>query len=72
MKKQILAALAISVFAVACTKSTSKTEQVENPDGSVTTTTTTVTETPSGVVDTSKVNKAKEDVKAKLDEPEIK
>jgi len=68
MRKQILAAMAISVlFMVACTKSTTKTEQVENPDGSVTTTTTTVTET-SAHVDTSKINKAKEDVKVKVDE----
>lgn len=67
MKKQIFAALIISAFIVSCTKSTTKTEQVENPDGSVTTTTTTVTESSAGIVDTSKINKTKEDVKTKVD-----
>lgn len=58
MKNQILSAVAISILAVSCTKSTTKTEQVENPDGSVTTTTTTVTETSTGV-DSTKINETK-------------
>ncbi|MBT2621398.1 MULTISPECIES: hypothetical protein [Chryseobacterium] len=67
MKKQILTVLMAAGLVVSCTKSTTKTEQVENPDGSVTTTSTTVTQSPTDIVDTSKVNKAKEDVKAKVD-----
>ena len=61
MKKQILAAFAISAFIVSCTQSTTKTEKVENPDGS--SITTTVTESQTGFVDTAKVDKAKSDVK---------
>lgn len=61
MKKQILAAFAVSAFVISCTQSTSKTETVENPDGSVTTITT--TESQTGFVDTTKVDKAKSDVK---------
>ena len=61
MKKQILASLAASAIIVSCTQSTTKTEKVENPDGS--TTTTTVTESSTGFVDTAKVGKAKSDVK---------
>ncbi len=51
MKKHILAAFAVSAVIVSCTKSTSKTEKIENPDGSVTTTTT--TESQTGLVDTA-------------------
>jgi len=65
MKKQILAATAILAFFISCTKSTTKTEKMENPDGSITTTT--VTETKSGLVDSSKVDNAKQDVKNTLD-----
>lgn len=65
MKKQILAAIAVSLFIVSCTKSTSKTETTENPDGSVTTTT--VTETTSGIIDTSKIDKARNDIKSGVD-----
>lgn len=61
MKKHILAAFAASAFIVSCTQSTTKTEKVENPDGS--STTTTVTESHTGFVDTAKVDKAKSDVK---------
>ncbi|MDF2933858.1 MAG: hypothetical protein K0R36_3189 [Chryseobacterium sp.] len=61
MKKQIITAFAVSAFIISCTQSTSKTEKVENPDGSVTTTTT--TESRTGFVDTAKVDKAKSDVK---------
>lgn len=67
MKKQIVTALMIAGLVISCTKSTTKTEQVENPDGSVTTTSTTITQTPTNLVDSSKVNKAKEDVKTKVD-----
>ncbi|MDR6514917.1 hypothetical protein [Chryseobacterium camelliae] len=66
MKKQILAGLLVSVMVASCTKSTIKTEQVENPDGSVTTTTT-VTEN-TGLVDTSKVNEARQNAKVKAHE----
>jgi predicted small secreted protein len=61
MKKQIIAAFAASALIVSCTQSTTKTEKIENPDGS--TTTTTVTESSTGFVDTAKVDKAKSDVK---------
>ncbi|MCU7617457.1 hypothetical protein NZ698_09625 [Chryseobacterium sp. PBS4-4] len=61
MKKQIIAAFAVSAFIVSCTQSTSKTETVENQDGS--SVTTTVTESRTGFVDTAKVEKAKSDVK---------
>lgn len=67
MKKQIVTALMVAGLVVSCTKSTTKTEQVENPDGSITTTSTTVTQSPADIVDTTKINKAKEDVKAKVD-----
>lgn len=66
MKKQIVTALMVAGLVVSCTKSTTKTEQVENPDGSVTTTSTTVTQEGPGV-DTARVNEAREDVKAKVD-----
>lgn len=62
MKKHIIAAIAVSAFIVSCTQSTSKTEKIENPDGSVTTTTT--TESRTGFVDTAKVDKIKSDVKS--------
>lgn len=61
MKKHIMAVFAASALIVSCTQSTTKTEKVENPDGS--TTTTTVTESHTGFVDTAKVDKAKSDVK---------
>ena len=64
MKKHILAAVAVSTLFVACTKSTT-TEKTENPDGSVTTTTT--TELGTGLVDTSKIDKAKSDIKNTVD-----
>jgi len=61
MRKHILAAFAVSALVVSCTKSTSKTERIENPDGSVTITTS--TESQTGLVDTAKLEKAKSDVK---------
>lgn len=67
MKKQILSALMIATLFVSCTKSTSKTEKVENPDGSVTITTTTESQTGLGV-DSLKVNQAKENAQTKIDE----
>lgn len=65
MKKQILAALAIAVFTVSCSKST-KAERVENPDGATTTITT--AESSAGIEDSSKTEKIKQEVKAKVDE----
>jgi len=65
MKKQILAAIAVSAFMISCTQSTTKTEKIENPDGS--SITTTVTESHTGLVDTSKVDKARSDVKSTVD-----
>ena len=65
MRKHILAAFAVSAFIVSCTKSTSKTERIENPDGSVTITTT--TESQTGFADTAKIEKAKSDVKNRVD-----
>jgi len=67
MKKQILSALMISIVLVSCTKSASKTEKVENPDGTITTTTTTESQTGLGV-DTAKINQAKENTQTKIDE----
>lgn len=61
MKKHILATFAAAAMIVSCTQSTTKTEKVENPDGS--SITTTVTESHTGLVDTAKVDKAKSDVK---------
>lgn len=60
MKKQIIVAFAVSALVVSCTQSTTKTEKIENPDGTVTTTT---TESRTGFVDTAKIDKAKSDVK---------
>jgi len=65
MKKNILSGLMIATVIISCTKSTSKTEQVENADGTVTVKTT--TETGVGV-DTAKINQTKEKAEAKLDE----
>jgi TolA-binding protein len=67
MKKNILSGLIAATLVVSCTKSTSKTEKVENPDGSVTTTTTTVSENGIGV-DTSKINDVKEKTEVRIDE----
>ncbi|WP_374461557.1 hypothetical protein [Chryseobacterium taeanense] len=67
MKKNILSGLIVAILVVSCTKSTSKTETVENPDGSVTTTTTTVSENGIGV-DTSKINDVKEKTRSRIDE----
>ena len=65
MKKQILAAFAVSAFFVSCTQSTTKTEKVENPDGSVTTTT--VTESHTGIMDSTKIDKAKSNLENTVD-----
>lgn len=65
MKKQILVAIAVSAFIVSCKQSTSKTEKVENPDGSVTTITT--TESRTGLVDSAKIDKTKSDIKNTVD-----
>lgn len=64
MKKHILSAVVVSTLFVACTKSTT-TEKTENPDGSVTTTTT--TEIGTGLIDSSKVDKAKNDIQNTVD-----
>ncbi|MDN4012128.1 hypothetical protein QX233_06650 [Chryseobacterium gambrini] len=66
MKKSILSVLMIAAVVVSCTKSTSKTETVENPDGSTITTTTTVSENGIGV-DSAKINEVKENTQAKID-----
>ncbi|QQV02629.1 MULTISPECIES: hypothetical protein [Chryseobacterium] len=65
MKKHILAAFAATSMIISCKESTTKTETVENPDGSVTTITT--TETRTGLVDSSKINQAKNDIKNTVD-----
>jgi len=65
MKKNFLSGLMIAALMISCTKSTSKTETVENPDGSVTTTTT-VSESGLGV-DTAKINDVKEKAESRID-----
>lgn len=65
MKKNILSGLMIAALVVSCTKSTSKTETVESPDGTVTTTTT-VSEGGLGV-DTAKINEVKEKTESRID-----
>ena len=65
MKKNFLSGLMIAALVVSCTKSTSKTETVENPDGSVTTTTT-VSESGLGV-DTAKIKKIKKKTESRID-----
>lgn len=65
MKKNFLSGLMIAALMISCTKSTSKTETVENPDGSVTTTTT-VSESGLGV-DTAKINEVKKKTESRID-----
>lgn len=65
MKKNIIIAAAFLGLMTACEKSTSKTETIENPDGSKTTITT--TETTSGIVDSSDINKTRNDINNKID-----
>lgn len=64
MKKNFLSGLMIAALMISCTKSTSKTETVENPDGSVTSTTT-VSESGLGV-DTAKINDVKEKTESRI------
>jgi len=66
MKKNILSGLMIAALVISCSKSTSKTETVENPDGTVTSTTT-VSESEIGV-DTAKINEVKEKTQSRIDE----
>lgn len=65
MKKNIVAAMVISLFFTSCTQSETKIETSENPDGSVTTTT---LETEKTVYpDSAKINATVDKAKAKLE-----
>ena len=66
MKKNLIIAVAVAGLMASCTKSKTETEKIENPDGSTTTITT--TETTSGIVDSAKINDAKNKIDEKADE----